>query len=142
MANYALLADEAIHSLAGGVKVFVGQRAEGFSVDLGSIFDLGARPFQELQLIPMAAAPGVNGPAILNVRSIAIQLRIGSLTRTGRVPAPSDPAVTIGVWPTASRQEADVNGHEGVKAGPWIQVSRLGNPLVNEVLIPMSMKDH
>lgn len=123
--------------------MFAGQRAEGFYVDLGSIFDLGTlRPFQELQLIPMPAAPGVNAPAILNVHSIAIQLPIGSLTSTGTVPAPNDPAATIGVWTTASRQTAIVNGYDGVHVGPWIQVSRLGNPLVNEVLIPMSMKDY
>jgi hypothetical protein len=111
-------------------------------VDLGSIFDLGAlRPFQELHLIPLPAAPGVNAPAILNVHSIAIQMPIDSLTSTGTKPAPADSAATIGVWTTASRQKATVGGTDGTTAGPWTQVSRLGNPLINEVLIPMSMKD-
>ena len=58
--NYADLATAAINPLGGGRKVFAGQRKEGFYVDLGSIFDLGAlRPFQNLHLIPLAAAPGV-----------------------------------------------------------------------------------
>src|SRR5262249_14761572 len=59
--NYAALADSAIYSLAGGIKVFAGQRLDGFYVDLGSIFDLGAlRPFQNLHLIPTPAQPGIN----------------------------------------------------------------------------------
>jgi hypothetical protein len=141
--NYAVLGDEATHTLAGGVKVFAGQRAEGFYVDLGSIFDLAAlRPFQELHLIPLPAAPGVNAPAILNVHSIAIQVPIDMLTSNGKRPTKvTDPTATIGVWTTASRQAASVGGADAVKAGPWTQVSRLGNPLVNEVLIPMSKKD-
>jgi hypothetical protein len=141
--DYAPLGAEATHSLSGGVKVFAGQRAEGFYVDLGSIFDLGAlRPFQELHLIPLPAAPGVNAPAILNVHSIAIQVPITSLTSTGTKPSPTNSAATIGVWTTASRQKASVAGADGTTAGPWTQVSRLGNPLVNEVLISMGSKDY
>ena len=144
--DYAPLEAEAIHILGGGVKVFAGQRAEGFYVDLGSIFDLGAlRPFQELHLIPLPAAPGVNAPAILNVHSIAIQVPIDSLTSTGTTPSASAAAATIGVWTTASRQEAFIRGygrHERTWAGPWTQVSRLGNPLINEVIIPMARKDY
>ena len=61
----------------GGRLVFAGQRAEGFNVDLGSIFDLGVlRPFQMAHLIPSAAAVGVNGTQGLNVHSIAIQVPI------------------------------------------------------------------
>ncbi|MGP0006784.1 MAG: DUF4331 domain-containing protein [Acidimicrobiales bacterium] len=145
--NYAPLEAEAIHDLGGQVKVFAGQRAEGFYVDLGSIFDLGAlRPFQELHLIPLPAAPGVNAPAILNVHSIAIQVPIASLTSTGTTPSASAKAATIGVWTTASRQKAFIRelGHRRTStwAGPWTQVSRLGNPLVNEVVIPMARKDY
>ena len=82
--NYADLATAAIHDLKGGGKVFAGQRKEGFYVDLGSIFDLGAlRPFQNLHLIPMAAAPGVNGTQGVNVHSIAVQVPLTDLT-TGR----------------------------------------------------------
>ena len=61
--NYAGLAAAAVHKI-GRRRVFAGQRADAFHVDLGSIFDLGAlRPVQNLHLIPMAAAAGVNSLA-------------------------------------------------------------------------------
>jgi hypothetical protein len=122
--------------------VFAGQRAEGFYVDLGAIFDLGdLRPFENLHAqyglnVFTKAAPGVNATDHLNVHSIAIQVPISSVTRSGR---PS-----IGVWTTASRQRVrlwDADNGENVDAGPFRQVSRLGNPLVNEVLIPLGKKD-
>src|SRR2546428_3048186 len=56
--HYPALAEAAVHSLSGGIKVFAGQRAEGFYVDLGAVFDLlDLRPFQNLHLIPSPAAP-------------------------------------------------------------------------------------
>ena len=71
------LTAEAIHSLGNGSKVFAGQRADGFYVDLGSIFDLGdLRPFQPDFLIHGTAMPGINTLAGLNVHSIAIQVPI------------------------------------------------------------------
>lgn len=139
----------ALHALPGGRRVFAGQRAEGFHVDLGSIFDLGAlRPFQSLHLIPTADAIGVNGTQGLNVHSIALQVPISDVTRNGVVPAPADvlsPKAVIGVWATASRQQTRVynSGPSGdpTDFGPFIQVSRLGNPLFNEVINPISEKD-
>jgi Domain of unknown function (DUF4331) len=135
--NYATLAGQAIHSLGNGITVFAGQRAEAFYVDLGSIFDLAdLRPFQNLHLIPSPAAPGVNATKFLNVHSITIQVPISSVTRSGH---PS-----IGVWTTASRQRVrvwDADNGENVDSGPFRQVSRLGNPLFNEVLVPISKKD-
>ncbi len=141
--NYGQLAAEANHKLSGGTTVFAGQRAEGFYVDLGSIFDLGAlRPFQNLHLIPLPPAPGVNAPAILNVHSIAIQVPIDDLTANGRMPSGvTDPKAVLGVWTSASRQKSEVLGQGGGNSGPWVQVSRLGNPLINEVIIPIGYKD-
>ena len=147
--NYAGLADQAVHRLPGGIKVFAGQRAEGFYVDLGSIFDLAnLRPFQELHTqygmhIFDKPARGVNATAALNVHSIAIQVPITQLTRR-RPHGVTDPAAVIGVWTTASRQRVrlwDADQAENVNSGPFRQVSRLGNPLVNEVLIPLGKKD-
>ena len=66
----------------GGVKVFAGQRLDPFFVDLGAIFDLAAlRPFQNLHLIPTAAASGINALRAFNVHTIAIQVPIARLTR-------------------------------------------------------------
>ena len=144
--NYARLAEQAVHSLPGGRTVFTGQRAEGFYVDLGAIFDLGdLRPFQNLHVgSGMPAAPGVNGTKAVNVHSIAIQVPKSDLAAWGHAPHdPADPHATIGVYSTASRQRSKMYDSDGgvVNSGPWVQVSRLGNPLVNEVLIPISQKD-
>ena len=131
-----------MHNLGNGITVFAGQRAEGFYVDLGSIFDLGdLRPFEKLHAqyglhVFSGPAPGVNATNHLNVHSIALQVPISAVTKSGHP--------TIGVWTTASRQRVrvwDADNGENVDSGPFRQVSRLGNPLVNEVLIPMGRKD-
>src|SRR5580692_9964569 len=140
--DYGSLAAAAVHHLGGGISVFAGQRAEAFYVDLGSIFDLGdLRPFENLHAqyglnAFSGPAAGVNATNHLNVHSIAIQVPISAITRSGH---PS-----IGVWTTASRQSAsvwDADTGQTWSSGPYRQVSRLGNPLVNEVLIPLGKKD-
>jgi hypothetical protein len=140
--DYSGLAGAAVHGLGGGTTVFAGQRAEAFYVDLGSIFDLGdLRPFENLHAqyglnAFTGPAAGVNATNHLNVHSIAIQVPISAVTVKGHP--------TIGVWTTASRQKArvyDAHAGEYVNAGPFVQVSRLGNPLVNEVIIPLGHKD-
>lgn len=144
--NYAKLSGQAIHSLDGGRKVFAGQRADAFHVDLGSIFDLGAlRPFNEAHLISMPNMNGVNAVQSFNVHTIALQVPIRELTRDGSVPTnPMRPKAVIGVWATASRRKSRIFDQESgtyVGTGPWEQVSRLGNPLFNEVITPMAEKD-
>jgi hypothetical protein len=137
----ANLGRPAVHSLGSGIRVFAGQRAEEFYVDLGSIFDLGnLRPLQQANVFGMAAglksAPGVNATNRLNVHSLAIQVPISQLTRTGRP--------TIGVWTSASRQRVQVTEEDrgqNFASGPFTQVSRLGNPLFNEVIVPLGKKD-
>src|SRR5579863_856866 len=137
--NYNALAAAAVNHLTGGALVFAGQRADAFFVDLGAIFDLGdLRPFENLHspLSSLKAGAGVNATDNLNVHSIALQVPISAVTVSGHP--------TIGVWTTASRQKAriyDATQGTYVNAGPFVQVSRLGNPLVNEVLIPMGQKD-
>ena len=143
--NYSDLADAAIAGLDGGGRVFCGQRADAFFVDLGSVFDLATlRPFQSLHLIPTANADGVDALAQSNVHTIAIEVPIAHVTRRGRVPTdPMDSQSTIGVWGAAYRQKAAVRGYSsGARhVGPWTQVSRLGNPLFNEVIVPLVQKD-
>jgi len=140
--DYAGLAGAAVHSLGGGISVFAGQRAEAFYVDLGAIFDLGdLRPFENLHAqyglnAFSGPAAGVNATNHLNVHSIAIQVPISAVTIKGHP--------TIGVWTTASRQRVtlwDADRGENVNSGPFRQVSRLGNPLINEVVIAMGDKD-
>ena len=147
--GYAGLAASAVHPLPGGGHVFAGQRAEGFYVDLGSIFDLAnLRPFQQLHEqygmhVFSNPAPGVNATNELNVHSIALQVPIESLTGSSSRQE-SDPRAVIGVWTTASRQHVqlrDADQGKAVCSGPYRQVSRLGNPLVNEVINPLGVKD-
>jgi hypothetical protein len=142
--NYDTLAVAAVHQLPSGETVFAGQRNDGFFVDLGAIFDLGdIRPIQSLHLIPSPAAPSVDPLKTLNIHAIAIKVPISLLTRDGSVP--SDPAAAkavLGIWGGASRRKVQIReGYETRGSGPWVQVSRLGNPLFNEVIVPVGDKD-
>jgi hypothetical protein len=143
--GYADLAGEAIQSIGGGRTVFAGQRLEGFYVDLGAIFDLGdLRPFEKLHIAGMANAVGVNATNGFGVHSIAIKVPKSDLTHDGSTPTnPMDGRAVVGVWAAASRRRSRIRepGGESWDGGDWVQVSRLGNPLINEVIIPMGKKD-
>ncbi|MEP7178824.1 MAG: DUF4331 domain-containing protein [Pseudonocardiales bacterium] len=147
--NYPALAAQTYHSLGGNRRVFAGQRADAFHVDLGSIFDLGdLRPFQGAYNhgIPpiLANMPGVNGLRGLNVHTIALQVPITDLTVDGKKHDVMSSKSVIGVWATASRASARIlDKRRGVyrSLGHFSQISRLGNPLINEVIIPMGDKD-
>jgi hypothetical protein len=140
--DYPSLASAAVHSIGGGRTVFAGQRAEAFFVDLGAIFDLGdLRPIANLHntfgLPGLSAAPGVNSTANVNVHSIAIQVPVSDLAKGGNAPTSTSAQAS-------SRRKArvlDSNGGTGIESGPYVQVSRLGNPLFNEVLVPLAAKD-
>ena len=112
-------------ALRGGIKVFAGQRQDGFYVDLGSTFDLAdLRPFQNLHLIPTPAAPGVDATATLNIHTIAIQVPISQLTRNGHEADERDEQhAVIGVWSAASRRKVRM-----IDAGqrPAVRVRALG----------------
>ncbi|HEX3977533.1 MAG TPA: DUF4331 domain-containing protein [Solirubrobacteraceae bacterium] len=143
--NYAALASQAVHGIGGGHTVFAGQRLEGFYVDLGAIFDLGdLRPLQSLHLASMVPpAGGVNATHGFGVHAIALKIPISELTKDGSTPTnPMSQKAVVGVWAAARRRRAVVRepGFE-FEAGPWVQVSRLGNPLFNEVIVPMGDKD-
>ncbi|MEU7573778.1 DUF4331 domain-containing protein [Micromonospora sp. NPDC049240] len=147
--NYQNLVKQATFKLSTGEKVFAGQRADGFFVDLGAVFDLGTlRPFQQLhvagkKLFKTEGEP-VNALDRLNVHSIAVQVPLGKVRRKAARYGYADSVSTIGVWTTASRQQVRVLGDRvsaDTATGPFVQVSRLGNPLFNEVIVPMSKKD-
>ena len=127
--------------------VFAGQRNDPFFVDIGSIFDLAdLRPIENLHLIPTPATLGVDTLETLNCHTIAIQVPISSLTSNGSVPTNvmSSKAVhrRVGLGAAGARcASPTAPTRERSEVGPLVQVSRLANPLFNEVLIPMARKD-
>jgi hypothetical protein len=140
--NYGDLQTAAITALKGGGKVFAGQSDDPFFVELGGLFDL-----LTIRSLPGNSGGGVDGLKGYNVQSIAIQVPISDLTSSGSSPqSVSSPDAVIGVWTTSSRQSMSVlRGNSDMmkkeKEKDWIQVSRLGAPLVNEVVIPLKDKD-
>jgi uncharacterized protein DUF4331 len=148
--NYDALASAAVKTLDDGSRVFAGQRDDPFYVDLGSIFDLaGLRPFNSLHLIPLPNAAGVDNVDGFNTHTIALQVPIQNLTRNHKLPAgASDPNGVIGIYANASRQSIRIHNSQSTifnldrqTHGRFVQVSRLGNPLINEVIIPLGKKD-
>jgi hypothetical protein len=138
-----------VHTLDNGGLVFAGQRDDPFFVDLGSIFDLGGlRPFNSLHIIPLPTAAGRDAVQGLNTHTIALQLPITDLTVDHKTPSgPGDTKSIIGVYASASRKQTRVLLDQGNEAGldrnsgRYVQVSRLGQPLINEVIIPLKEKD-
>jgi hypothetical protein len=111
---------------AGGVSIFAGQRDDPFFADVGDIFDLLA-----IRKGTGNAGGGKDFLAGYAVHTIALQIPISQLDTSSHV---------VGVWSAADRRRASVTGKGD--HGKWVQVSRLGNPLINEVVIPTPLKDH
>src|SRR3954451_25005737 len=144
--NYGALASAAVHGLSGGGKVFAGQREDPFFVDLGTTFDA----------INFRKATGNSGGgkddlAGYNVHSIVLQVPEARVTRDHKaVSGPGAANAAVGVWSSTERKRLQVTNstasasrkkrHRKTGDG-FVQVSRLGNPLVNEVVIPLGKKD-
>ncbi len=125
-------------------KVFVGQRQEGFAVNLGAVFDLVNAPASFLLDPANKDAAGMGGKHVIqkaNITTIALEVHKDCLI------AGTD--TVIGGWTTASMRQARLlngapaSGHQTSEkaGGAWVQVSRLGNPLVNELVIGLPDKD-
>ncbi len=150
MPNYPALAAQGIYTLNNGVKVFAGTVDDPFYIDLGAAFDsLNFRTAAGGGVLSAAAdandhvntAPDyVSG---YNVNTIAIEVPISMLTKTGNIEAKTSPAATIGAWGTTSRPRIYVRRAPltGVASGGWSQVQRMGNPLINELIIGTGSKD-
>lgn len=142
----ANLGTDAVEVLDNGMRVYAGQRDDAFFADIGSIFDLGGlRPFNGFHVIPLEAKPGIDGLGGFNTNTIAIRVPIRQLTKDHELPSgPNDKHAVLGIWATASRQAIRTLNADGTisNSGAWRQVSRLGNPLINEVIIPRVKKDY
>ncbi len=150
MPNYPALAQQGVYSLGNGIRVFAGTVDDPFYIDLGAAFDsLNFRqaagggvlsPAQDANDNVNTASDTVSG---YNVNTIAIEVPIAMLTRTGTQVAATDPAATIGVWGTTSRPRIFVRRSPlpSAASGGWSQVQRMGNPLINELIIGTGDKD-
>jgi hypothetical protein len=138
MPDYASLAKAAVQTLGDGTKVFVGPRDDPFFVDLAAVFDL-----LSIRKLPGNKGKGVDGVGGFNVMSIVIQVPKTRLTKDGTAPDPSRANNIVGIWDTAERLKNQVINGDGTitVSGPEQQVSRLGMPLVNEIVIPLGKKD-
>jgi hypothetical protein len=128
MPNYAKLRNQAVTALPGGWKIFAGQADDPFFLDL-RVFDLlyGGN-LKEV---------GQDTLAGYNVNAIAIQVPFKDVALNGD--ATRNPV--IGIWSTTERPRVRITGKTATSARGWVQVSRLGNPLVNEVVVPANLKD-
>jgi hypothetical protein len=134
MPNYDGLAAQGMYDLGGGIRVFAGQRDDPFFIDLGAAFDtLNLR------------SPGTDMLSGFNVNTIALEVPASLLTRDHASPtATSQPK--LGAYASTSRPFVTVrargwNHHHRSGHGPFVQVQRLANPLVNELIIGTKDKD-
>lgn len=144
--NYVALFNAAKYSLAGGMKSFAGTTDDAFWIDLGGAFDtfnthippiLTAAQDASVQNF---ASDMISGFA---VNSLAIEVPVEMLTRTGMIELPSAAAATIGIWGTTSRPGTTVrrSPFSSLSNGKFRQVQRMGNPLINELLVGTGFKD-
>jgi len=138
--SYEALMTSAIATAVTGERVFCGPVDDPFFVDLGGIFDLGNAP--------RAGENPKDGLGHFNTHTIAIQVPISMLQKDGLSPDMAenilDGNFVIGVWASASRRAIRTLNGDGTESatGDWVQVSRLGMPLTNEVVIPLGEKDY
>src|SRR5215468_4324706 len=128
MPNYAKLRNQAVSSLPGGWKVFAGQADDPFFLDL-RVFDLlYGGDLSEV---------GQDTLAGYNVNTIAIQVPFQDVALNADPPRNPAP----GAWSSTERPPVRITGSAATSTNPRVQVSRLGNPLVNEVVVPAGLKD-
>ena len=137
--NYQAFVDGAIRRLSDGTKVFVGQRDDPFFVDLGATFDaINVRKGTGNQ------GQGKDDFSGMSTSAVVMQVPERLITRDHRqVSSANARNAVVGVWSTTERKRLGVvrRRHGRQVRAHWVQVSRLGNPLVNEVVIPLGKKD-
>jgi len=148
MPDYEALAQQGIYDIGSGIRVFAGQRQDPFYIDLGGIFDtLNLR--RDLPLLTAAEDAddtfnpfGDDHLAGFSVSTIAVEIPISLITQDGKGPEETS-TPKIGGYASTSRRQTTVLRHEGGTrvSGNWVQVQRLANPLVNELIIGTSDKD-
>lgn len=149
MPNYPALRQQGIYELPNNIRVFAGTVADAFFIDLGAAFDsLNFRQAAGGGVLSAAQdaddhhnyAP--NTLAGFNVNTIVLEIPITLLTRDGRLHSASEEQAVIGTYGTTSRRRVQVLREKGnEERGQWTQVQRMGNPLINELIIGTGSKD-
>ncbi|MEX2262705.1 MAG: DUF4331 domain-containing protein [Bryobacteraceae bacterium] len=145
--DYNALFNAGTYSLPNSTRVFAGTTDDAFWIDLGGAFDTLNTSKSPPVLSPAEDAANVNLAADTvsgyAVNSIAIEVPISLLTRTGAVEAATSTAATIGIWATTSRPRLTVRRSPlpAQSSGSFLQVQRMGNPLINELLVGTGYKD-
>ena len=137
--NYSKVAEEAIRD--GQRKFFAGQRNDAFFIDLGAAFDQ-----VNVRQGSGNTGGGVDTQAGTSIQTITMQVPEAEVTRDGKaVSGPDAQNAVVGVWASTERRKIEVtnNKYDDNKRsrGSWVQVSRLGIPLTNELFIPADRKD-
>ncbi len=148
--GYDAVANQAVRPLNGGGQTFAGQRDEAFYIDLGATFDAINLEGGGTNRVPAGQrgtgnrGGGKDDTAGLNVHSIALQVPESQVTRNGQLVANAKASnAVVGVWSSTERRRLEVqNANFGTGgSGGKVQVSRLANPLVNELVVPLGRKD-
>ncbi|MDX1928752.1 MAG: DUF4331 domain-containing protein [Pirellulaceae bacterium] len=145
--EYATLFEKGTYATTTqNVKVFAGTTDDAFWIDLGGAFDtLNTHISPVLSAAQDAAQQNFASDTVsgYGVNSIAIEVPVATLTRTGNVEPANSAAATIGVWCTTSRPRVLVRQSPlpSQSSGGFRQVQRMGNPLINELLIGTGFKD-
>ena len=141
--HYQNFVNGAIRHLRGGGKIFAGSRDDPFFVDLGATFDA-----INVRVLTGNKGQGKDDLSGYSTHAVVLQLPQRLVTRDHRrVSGPKARNAVVGVWSTTERQRLQVTDVAGISRkrhrgrNREVQVSRLGNPLVNEVVIPLGKKD-
>jgi hypothetical protein len=149
--DYQALFGLGTYALRSGISVFAGTTDDAFWIDLGAAFDTanfrtlgsgvpGVLTDAEDAAAQNFAADFVSGYA---VNTIAIEVPIQMLTATGKLEPATSRFATLGIWGTTSRPAVTVRRSPlpAIASGSWRQVQRMGNPLINELLVGIGSKD-
>jgi hypothetical protein len=149
MPNYQALFNQGINDLGSGVRVFAGTVDDPFFIDLGAAFDSlnfrmgvgGVLPAAEDADDTHNYAP--DAVAGFNVNSIVLEVPITMLTVDGKIHGPGDKEAVIGTYGTTSRPRVTIrrSPFRDQNSGPFRQVQREGNSLINELIIGTGFKD-
>jgi hypothetical protein len=153
--DFATIMSQATQDVPGHGRFWAGQADDPFFVDLGAIWDLA-----QLRTITGAnGGVGIDAVADYNAQAIVMQLDIPTVIGSDDpLTGQDDPRAAVGIWASTYRKSITVlrptletandvlgassyESNRPIATGPWVQVSRIGMPLANEVIILLRDKD-